>query len=469
MALFNKKSTLVSVAVLALLTSCGKSKEAKNPSPQPINTAPTTIQTSGQPSGQAPDQAQPTTATQTQQLPAPTKLPGQSVQTQPVPAQQSASAQDELNTISKDPLVSSNGQSDLNNDQGEILSPLPVAPAADESNSIESSVIRPPLKLAEKSNGSAKTVDFNQAAVRTGGRMGELYYTSAGNDGLMDEFKSYNNKVSKEQQTMNLNLSKNIIVAKLSRQKSSGLVIIDLTVDEFGKAKTYRLMGSSVGDRFQIDEDANGGRGDLEFQGGFLKCLDRDGGCENAYAKLKFSGAYTRIIFRNSYSDMHFLIQRNITANSGFEMLNRYVQNTIRGTGGSQKIDSLQVSSFEVVNGRAGMGALLTTTDKEMVGLSIPLVVNANGSQVSIPATKLTDLSKNYDLSSVANSYSQRLTQQISAVKLVNNNGRGQLKLKFEFTNSANPGYIWMQTSRVQKPVLSLEEIRTFESKVKFF
>ena len=340
MSLHNKKSALVSMALLALLasglTGCGKSKEARNPAPQQtppatiatsptIQSAPQTVdqnpvQNPGQAQAQAPSQTQSQTQAQTQnsvqtqsQQPQQAK-PEQSIQQ---PSRQQVQSQvDETNPISNDPLVSSKGQSDLNNNGNEILSPLPSAPAGDESQSDESSVIKPPLKLAEKSKGSAKTVDFTQSSIKTGGRMGDLYYTSAGNDGLMEEFKSYNSKVSKDQQTMNMNLSKNIIVAKLSKQRSTGLITVSLTVDEFGKSKVYKLKGSVSSDRVQLAEDVSSGRGDIEFQGGFLKCLDRDGGCENAYAKLKFSGAYTRIIFRNSYSDMHFQIQSNVSNNN---------------------------------------------------------------------------------------------------------------------------------------------------------
>lgn len=500
----NKKSILISLALLAVLTSCGKSKEAKNPSPvttttkavTPSSTGTQTTQTQSaqqaQSEAQSEVQSQPTTPSSNSipATPAQSTRPNSTAQTSGVPVSPSSNQldknqnqnadnslsddsqsmnEDVANPITNDPLVPSKGQSDLNNDQDEILSPLPAAPAADEEGSDQSSVINPPLKLAEKNKASAKTVDFSRAAVRTGGSSGELFYTSAGMDGLMEEFKSYNLKVSKQQQTMNMNLSKNIIVAKLTKQKSSGQVVVNLTVDEFGKAKIYKLKGTATGDRYQLSEDVSRGRGDLDFEGGFLKCLDRDGGCENAYAKLKFSGAYARVIFRNSYSDMHFLVQNNVSNNSSFEMLKRYVHNTVQGTGGSQKIDALQVSSFEIVNGRAGMGALLTTMDKEMVGLSIPLVVKGATSQADVPVAKLSDLSKNYDLSSLGNSYNQKLSQQISSVKLINNNGLGQLKLQFIFSGSSGSASIWMHTSRVQKAELSISEVRAFENKVKFF
>ena len=144
-------------------------------------------------------------------------------------------------------------------------------------------------------------------------------------------------------------------------------------------------------------------------------------------------------------------------------------RSTATGANSQERIEKLQISSFEVTNGRAGMGALMTTRDNEMIGLSIPLVVSANKSEVQAPVNKLADLSKNYDLSNLVNSFSSRLSQSISDVKLVNNNGLGQLKLKMNFSSGANSGAIWMVISKVQKPELSIEQIRLFESQLKTF
>lgn len=471
MLLVNKKSALVSIALIAMLSSCGKSKELKNPVPsQGPASASQQQQRPSQPVLATQSTQNQTTQSQNQnqsaQNQAEVQKPATPIASKPSPKNNSAN-----NSISNDSLITKKGQSDLNNNQGEILPPLPAAPAADEFQSEETSVISPPLKIAEKNKRQASQVNFSASSSvpKTGGRMNDLYYTSAGRDGLMEEFKSYNTKVAANQQTMNLNLAKNIVIAKLSRQTSTNDIIVNLTVDEFGTMRNYRVKGKRQGDRVILNQEQVSNSGALEFQGGFLKCLDIDGGCENSYVKLKFSGAYARVIFRNSLADMHFLIQQGVSNNQGFELLRRYAINAETLASTSQRIDTLQVASFEVVNGRAGMGALLTTTDKEMIGLSIPLVASAQGTQVNVPIAKLTDLSRNYDLSPLANTYSQRISSFISAITLVNNDGQGQLKLRFSFNQASTPASIWMQTSRVQKSIMSLDQVRNFENTVKFF
>ena len=142
----------------------------------------------------------------------------------------------------------------------------------------------------------AYQVNFKgQVAVKTGGQSKGLNYTSAGDDSVMAEFKSYNSKVSAEQQKWNNNLAKAIINAKLSR--TSDEMTVSLTIDEDGKINTYRMIATNDGDKMKLSMPKMGVPGQLEFQGGFLKCLDADGGCETAYAKIKLSSGYTRVIF----------------------------------------------------------------------------------------------------------------------------------------------------------------------------
>lgn len=311
----------------------------------------------------------------------------------------------------------------------------------------------------------AYQVNFDgQVAVKTGGSSGDLLFTSAGDDGLMEEFKSYNARVSVDQQMKNNSLAKAITNAKLSR--SSGEIAVSITVDEFGNLKTYRLTASSEDSKMKLSLSRNGTTGEMPFEGGFLKCLDIDGGCQTAYAKIKFAGGYARIIFRNSAADLHFLLQEKITGNSAFSALAKYILNAVNSVATSEKIEGMNVSSFEIINGRSAMGALMTTEDRQMIGLNIPMVVSSNATDVNANVTKSTDLSKSFDLDNLAGSYGTGLSQNISAVKLVKNNGRGQFKLQLQMGNAAS---IWIVIARMQKETISLEEIRTFESTVRAF
>ncbi len=451
------KTVLISFSLLLALSSCGKSKSLKTaPAESPAPTG------APQPAEQ-PAPAEPTPAPRPQ--PVTTRggnVPGQI--NEPIDYEQ-----DEV-TSPATPQSPRSGAPQWGRPAEGRPGDLPTYPGSPfDNNEDQTGVINPPLESVKQTEERAYQVDFrDQVAVKTGGKTKDLFYTSAGRDGLMEEFKSYNLKVSKEQQVMNANLAKAIVGSKLTRQNSSGDILVTVNVDEFGTLKTYRLKATTEGDMMKLSVAKSGTTGEMTFQGGFLKCLDLDGGCENAYAKIKFAGGYTRLIFRNSLADMHFQYQQNVNANSGFNTWMNYITNSINEAPVAQVFDSLQLSSYEIVNGRAGMGALLTTKDREMVGLSIPLVVSANKSEVNVPVSKLSDLASNYDLKTGA-SYSQNLSQKINTANLIFNNGLGQIKLNLNMGSPQAPATVWIVASRVQKKVMSLNQIRTFESKVKSF
>ena len=313
---------------------------------------------------------------------------------------------------------------------------------------------------SKKESAQTKSGSFNQAeAVKTGGQSKELFYTASSADGLMTEFRSYNSKVSAEQSKMNASLAKIITSAKI--KKSGSDMMIDLTTDEQGILQTYKLKATQAGDKHTIS--VVGQTGDLEFQGGFLKCLDKNDSCDNSYIKVKLSGAYTRIIFRTSYANR--LFQYQDSTSDGHRLWMTYVNNSTQASSTNLKFKSAQVASFEIVNGRAAMGAMILTQDNESVGLSFPLVASAQGTEVSAAAVKSQDVIKIYNLAAIG-ATSQRLAQAITTAKLVNNNGLGDVRVKLEFGSTAG---IWVVLSRVAQDTATVQDIRNFEAKVKAF
>lgn len=458
---FNK-SLLITAGLLLALTSCGKSKDLKTPPNAAV--APTAEPVSTPEKTPA---KKPPTAT-----PVPTKPP---TPTTAPPAKGHTRSTEPFDNIDDEEmdgpndLIPNAAESTVNNspvtesEETEILPPLPSSPHQSEGE--DSSVLNPPLRPVQNERRAYEVNFTNQTAIKTGGKSQDLFYTGSGRDGILEEFKSYATKVSKEQQVMNVNLAKAIVTAKLSRKSSSGEIAINLNFNEFGAVKTYRLSATSAGDMMNLALSKSGTTGAMAFQGGFIKCLDADGGCESAYAKVKFAGGYARIIFRNSLADMHFQYEDHVQSNPGFSKWLNYVINSANSETAPQTFDTLQLASFEVVNGRAGMGALLTTNDREMIGLSIPLVVSGEKSDVQANVARLSDLSANFDLSSQASKYSQNLSKAVSNVKLIKNNGAGAIKLNFSFAGAS----IWLVAARVQKETLSLSKIRQFEDKLKKF
>lgn len=464
------KSIVLSTSLLLALTtlsSCGKEKEAKSNPPTAQSVPPETPQGGSEvtpaPDNSLPEAEQAQTPDNSLPQTADPSNPGQDSENLPdLPA----SPQTPGGTLNGQNQDGRNGRGGTGRGQDQQNLPNGLGSQGDSSQS--GRVDRP--KLVKHEPQRAYQVNFsNQVAVKTGGQAEDLFYTSAGEDGVMEEFKLYSGKVSAQQQMMNSNLAKAILNAKLSRATSGGQVSLTLTVDEFGTMHTYKLVAGSDGDKMNLTLSKAGTTGEMEFQGGFVKCLDKSGGCDVAYAKLKFAGGYTRVIFRNVAADMHFLVQQNVLGNSAFSTMEKYIVNTVNNAQVANKIDSLKLSSFEVVNGRAGLGAMMTTLDRQVIGLNVPMVVSSMNSDVSATVVKSADLSKNFDLVNLTKSHSVELSRSIKQVHLVNNNGRGQFKIKMTFGSEVEPASIWLVAAGMQKQLISIEEIRSFESKLKVF
>lgn len=334
---------------------------------------------------------------------------------------------------------------------GKTVVGLPRVGSEEESQLKESST-----PLAKASSLKVLDLKFDEAeAIKTGGKLDNLNFTSSSDDGLMAEFRGYNKKQNKDQQELNLNLAKAIMTAKLVRVGNSADVVeltLDESMDGVKKITSYKLKATLAGDKYSLSKTS--ANGDLDFEDGFLKCIDRDGGCESAYIKIKMSGGYARIIFRNSLADRLFVKQDNVSS-AGYDLWMSYIMNTVNFAQTNQKIKSVQLSSFEVVNGRSGMVMMLLTEDGDLVSLGVPLLTADKGTEVSVRASKLSDSS---------GKYSQKLSAALKEATLINNNGKGDLRLRLDLSGQSQ-AFMWLTLSRISKATMSIAEIQGFESK----
>ncbi len=419
---FFSTSTLSLLLCAAVISSCGASKNEKR-AVQPI--AAPSAQTLPAPT---------TSTTATPEATATTTLP------QPAPTEAGAPVGQQTGETGSTPA-------------GEAAAPVGRV-NNDNSNSGGTSE-----NDDKKQPAQTSVPDFKDAqAVKTGGKVGALSYTSAADDGIMKLFLENSTKVSQAQQTMNSNLAQAINGARL--RKSGAGMVIDLATIEFGQARIYRMSATNEGDKYRLSATSSGG--DLEFQGGFVKCLDDS--CDNAYAKIKMEGAYARIIFRTMTMDNHFQIQKDIQ-DSGFLQWKNYITNSVTGADSSARIQSVTASSYEVLNGKAAMGIQLLTNDSEALVLNTLLVAPETGTALTQKVTKVTDLSDNYNLASTAGK-AKNLSNLINEVNLVNNNGQGALKIRLSF----NDGSIWMVLSPAKKAgAMTADQVRAFEATVPNF
>ena len=297
------------------------------------------------------------------------------------------------------------------------------------------------------------TPDFkNSKVITTGGKLGDLNYTSASDDGLMEVFRLNASGVGAEQQKLNKNIAQAILGARLL--KSGSDMSLDIALNEGSVPKIVRLKATTDGNKMKLSLLSS--TADSEFQGGFLKCLEAS--CEDAYAKIKVEGGYARIIFRTTNMNNNFRIQEKI-ADADFTKWTSYIYNTIQGTSPTATIASVRASSYEVLNGKASMGIQLLTNDKEAFSLATPLLASEVGTALSVTATKYADPSVNYNLPGTGGK-SFILSKLVQAVSLTKNNGQGAVELKL----SIGTGAIWMVLSRVPKVTMTPADVKAFEA-----
>ncbi|MBC7457924.1 MAG: hypothetical protein H7235_06575 [Bdellovibrionaceae bacterium] len=397
-------STLSIVLCAAVISSCGSSKDSKKTSDHPTigsmtanpTTNPDGVSTTGSANG-------------TKEIP--NTIPG----TPPPPI--------------------------LNN--GEQAAPIGKVPVNPQTGPGSGSV---------PNENKPSTPDFKDTnAIITGGKLGDLNYTSASDDGLMNAFRANSATVGAEQQKLKKNIAQAITGARLL--KSGSDMNLDLVLTEGPASKIVRLKATTEGNRMKLALLST--TADSEFQGGFLKCLEAS--CDDAYAKIKIEGGYARIIFRNTSMNNSFGIQEKIT-DADFTKWTSYIYNTIQGVNSTATIASARASSYEVLNGKASMGIQLLTNDKEAFSVGTPLLAPDAGTVLAAEATKYKDPSANYNLPGTAGK-SFVLSQLVKSASLVNNNGKGQLRLKL----SIGTGAIWMTLSRVPKTTMSATEVKAFE------
>ena len=346
--------------------------------------------------------------------------------------------------LTEEPKKDANGIPQPTNSDGSVAAPVGKVPLNSGPGNSET----------KKSNAP----DFKDAkAVLTGGTAGDLHYTSASDDGIMEAFRTTATTVGAEQQKLNKNLAGLITGARL--KKAGAEMLLDITTKEFEAAKIYKLKAVNDGSKMKLSLLSS--TGDMEFQGGFLKCLEDS--CEDAYAKIKVNGAYTRIIFRTTEMNNNFRIQEKIT-DANFKLWTSYIYNTIEGSGGDAQISSVRASSYEILNGKSAIGIQMLTKNKEAFSLGTPLLAPETGTALVQQATKYADPSGNYNLARTSGK-SFNLSKAVSSVSLVNNNGKGDLKLKL----SIDSGSIWMVLSRVPKTTMSAAQVKAFETTVPNF
>ncbi len=272
-----------------------------------------------------------------------------------------------------------------------------------------------------------------------------LVYTSSSTDELLNYLRARNEKVSYETRRLNNEAAASVQSAKMSVDGLSGDVIITLKIKEGNDIKVYNVAGSSGEGAATPVRSVRAGNGErstgTRALEGTVKCVDLDGLCETTFARLKIGSSPTsaiiNIVFRNSSADLFFKLPGNYSDNPEYLVLREFMRNTYLNENTQDKVKSVKMSSFEVVNGRSGFTVLMKGGNSELLAFAGPLLAPEAGTGVNIPLSRIAkDQEDTLDLISLNNT---KLTYAnwIGEARLVANNGLGQIRLALKMRKRA--------------------------------
>lgn len=323
--------------------------------------------------------------------------------------------------------------------------------------------------LRDEGKNPAQFADFERAESRyqTGLKSGQdLFYSGSGSDDLLEYFKKLNLSQPTLQKEKNLKRASEIMNSKLEVDSFSGSAMVTLNLQNGEK---YVLAGNPDGEQYTELRRVRSLTTGRLLVGGFHKCVDVDGRCTVSYVKVKFSdGAVVRILFRNTVADYHVVLPKKDSGSSEYVLWEAFLVNGAMKNSTKKRLQQVEISSWEVVNGRSAVQTRMYGADESLIVFSGPLLMPEAGTGVSIAMSRLTEKSDmTDDLMTRKSEYDFEYASMLSEIRMVNNNGRGQMRYLFKTRKrSVNPqDVITITFARVENAVMNASEIAAFEKR----
>ncbi|MEN0059109.1 MAG: hypothetical protein AAGB31_09775, partial [Bdellovibrio sp.] len=276
----------------------------------------------------------------------------------------------------------------------------------------------------------------------TGGATSDgMVYTSTSTDDLLSYLRARNERVDANTRRINLDAAASVVSAKMIVDNFTNDVVVTLKIQEGRDVNVYNVAGSKNEDgaasTLYSVRNGNGERttGSRALSG-TLKCVDLDGGCETTFVRLKMgttgSSAIINVVFRNSSADLYFQLPGEYSDNAEYLMLREYIHNTILRKNTSEKVQSVRMGSWEVVNGRSGVTLSLKGGNNELLAFSGALLAPEGGTGVNLPLARLAqDEVEGLDLVSLGNT-KLNYANWIGDARMIANNGLGQVRISLK-------------------------------------
>lgn len=296
----------------------------------------------------------------------------------------------------------------------------------------------------------------------------DLYYSGSGSDGLLEYFKKLNLDQPAVQKNKDLRRAADIASSKLEIDSFSGSAMVTLTMNNGSK---YVLAGNPDGEQHTELRRVRSLTTGRLLVTGFHKCVDLDGRCTVSYAKVKFSdGSAVRVIYRNTVADYHVVLPKKDSGSPEYVLWEAFLVNGAFKNSTKKRLQQVEISSWEVVNGRSAAQTRMYGADDNLIAFSGPLLMPEAGTGVSLAMSRLTEKSgMTDDLMTRKSEYEFEYATMLAEIRMVNNNGRGQMRYLFKTRKrSVNPqDVITITFARVENPVMNASEIAAFEKRKK--
>ncbi len=283
-------------------------------------------------------------------------------------------------------------------------------------------------------------IEANDKSFTGGDASDGFSYTGSSPDALLEFLRARNNRVDADTRRKNIELAQSVKSASLTNR--DGAAILTLKLSENGQSRNYTLVGDvRAGAATKLELRSTDGS---KAADGTLKCMDADGGCENIFARLRIgtpgSADILNVVFRGSGANLFFDLAGNRTASNEYLTLREFMRNTVSKTG--DRITYSKISSWEVVNGRAGFNVTMKGNNGQTLAYGGWLVAVSEGSSAAL----------NQSLDNEARS---EYASWINGARLIANDTHGRLQIRLSVSTGER---FVIKFTRQVKPLVDLSD-----------
>ncbi len=261
-----------------------------------------------------------------------------------------------------------------------------------------------------------------------------LVYTGSGVDETLEILKSRESALSREQQKKNQKLAQSIESVEFSQDLHTQVVSLSVRLKDGKQSEIYNLSTNPLVDNSVIGaacvNSALGFRttGNDEVSG-TAQCLDlsmSESRCNNVLVtfvvKKGQSKSAAQILIRSSYADVYADL-KEASNNPEFAVFKDFLVNSYLDRDTRNKVESINMVSYEILNGRAAVELQILGFNKEFMGFGGELLSSESSNNVNVAFQKRSPRANNEGLH-------LNLLNSLGDVRLVMNDGRGRLTIK---------------------------------------